>query len=67
MFPEKPGYVDMIREAYEKRIQIVHPEPRHDIGWLPNVYADDFYENYGMANDLIYYAITGFTFPDEDV
>jgi len=65
VFPDKPGYVGMVQDAYEKRIQIVHPEPRQNIGWLPNVYADDFYENYGLANDLIYYGITGRTHPPE--
>lgn len=66
VFPSKPGYPAMLEDAHEKRVQIVHPEPRIDIGWLPNLYADDFYENFGMANDLFYYAITGDTLPDED-
>jgi hypothetical protein len=63
LFPERPGYPEMIEEAYEKRIQIVHAEPREAIGWLPNLYADDFYDNYGMGNDLLYYAITGSKLP----
>jgi hypothetical protein len=63
-FPHMPGYVWMLEDAYEKRIQIVHPEPRKHIGWLPNLMAEDFFENYVMATDLFYYAITGETLPD---
>lgn len=66
LFTSKPGYAGMLEDAHEKQVQIVHPEPRVDIGWLPNLMADDFYENFGMANDLFYYAITGDTLPDED-
>lgn len=65
-FSEKPGYPEMIEDAYDKRIQIVHPNYSEEIGWLPNLEADDFYENYGMANDFLYYAITGDKLPDSN-
>jgi hypothetical protein len=65
-FPLTPGYGWMLEDAYEKRIQIAHPEPRTGLGWLPNLAADDFYENYGMAIDLFYYAITGDVLPPRD-
>jgi len=67
LFPQMPGYPWMLEDAYAKRIQIVHPEARGQIGWLPNIYADDFYENYGMAIDLFYYATTGDTLPVTDL
>lgn len=66
LFPQRPGYPWMLEDAYAKRIQIVHPEATGRIGWLPNIYADDFYENYGMAIILFYYAMTGDTLPVTD-
>lgn len=63
-FPESPGYRSMLEAVYEQRVQIVHPDPRNSKGWVPEVYADDFYENYGMAVDLFYYAIVGETLPN---
>ena len=65
-FTARPGYGWMLKDAYEKRIQIVHPEPRTKTPWLPPLSADDFYENYDMAIDLIYYAVTGELLPRED-
>lgn len=62
VFPEKPGYLDMITYSYEQRVEIVHPEPNTNREWTPFITSDDFYENYGMAIDLIYYAVTGETF-----
>ena len=67
LFSSKPGYPGMLEDAHEKRVQIVHAEPRIDVGWLPNLMADDFYENFGMANDLFYYAVTGDTLPEEEL
>jgi hypothetical protein len=46
--------------------EIVHPEPHTDGDWVPFITADDFYENYGMVIDLIYYAISGEALPEED-
>ena len=65
-FPQKPFYVEMITDSYEQRIEIIHPEPRTDREWVPFITADDFYENYGMVIDLIYYAITGEALPEEE-
>jgi len=65
MFTGWPGYVGALEDAYEKRVQIVHPEPRMKTPWLRPLRADDFYENYGMAIDLIYYAVTGELLPRE--
>ena len=63
-FPHEPEYSSwMIEDAYDRRIQIVHPESRTHIGWLPDLSADDFYENYGMVNNMLYYAITGDILP----
>lgn len=66
VFSKKPGYVEMITTAYEQRIEIVHPEPRMEKSWVPFIRADDFFEGYGMAIDLIYYAITEEILPVED-
>ena len=66
-FPKKPGYSEMLEDVYEKRIQLAHPEPRNNLSWLPSLVEDDFYENYGMAVDLFFYAITGEKLSDEMV
>jgi hypothetical protein len=65
IFTEKPGYTGMLEDAYEKRVQLVHPITKEGPAWLPSLMADDFYENYGMAVDLLFYAITGEKLPDE--
>ncbi|MDR7865413.1 MAG: hypothetical protein RIN56_01285 [Sporomusaceae bacterium] len=63
VFKHAPGYVYMLQDVYEKRIQIVHPESRTGTSWVPELDSEDFYENYEMAVDLIYYAITGELLP----
>jgi len=65
VFAEKLGYPESLEYAYEKRVQLVHPITKNDLTWLPSLMADDFFENYGMAVDLLFYAITGEKLPDE--
>ncbi len=67
IFTEKPGYVGLLEDAYQKRVQLVHPITKDGPAWLPSLMADDFYENYGIAVDLLFYAITGEKFPDESL
>lgn len=64
IFPQKPGYEWMLEDVYKKRIQIAHPEPKNHFDWLPDIAADDFFENYGMANDFMYYIVTGEVLPE---
>lgn len=64
MFPHFPGYVPILLDAYDKRIQIVHPENRVDSNWIPNLWAEDFYDNFGLGTDLFYYALTGEILPE---
>lgn len=61
------GYDRWLKDAHEKRVKIVHPEPRMKTGWLPSLMEDDFYENYEMAMDLVYYAVTGEILPRDDL
>ncbi len=63
VFREMPGYPDMLKECHAQRVCLVHPEPRGQQQWVPPVRADDFYENYGMAIYLAYYAVTGVVLP----
>jgi len=63
-FPHFPGYVGILQDAYDKRIQIVHPENRIDSSWIPNLWAEDFYDNFGLGSDLFYYALTGDILPE---
>ncbi len=65
LFVERPGYPDMLVDAYEKRTAIVHPASSVDPSWIPFLQADDFYEGFGMAIDLFYYAIVGEVLPRE--
>lgn len=62
-FKHAPGYEGFLKEIYAKRTHIVHPEPRFDANWIPTLTADDFYEGFEMAIDLIYYGITGELLP----
>lgn len=64
IFPHFPGYVPILQDAYDKRIQIVHPENRVDSSWIPNLWAEDFYDNFGLGTDLFYYALTGDILPE---
>jgi hypothetical protein len=65
IFVDKLGYAESLEDAYQKRIQLVHPITKNGPTWLPSLMADDFFENYGMAVDLLFYAITGEKLPDE--
>lgn len=65
-FPNEPGYVDMLIELRGKRNQTAHPEPREDASWLPDIWADDYYEGWAMASHLFYYGATGIVLADGD-
>jgi hypothetical protein len=67
VFNDKPGYVELLEDVYQKRVQLVHPITKDGPAWLPSLMADDFYENYGIAVDLLFYAITGEKLPDESL
>jgi len=44
---------DFIVEAYEKRIAIVHAKPFGCSEWSPFLLADDFYEYFQIARELM--------------
>lgn len=44
---------EFVQEAYEKRIQIVHPSPASGPDWRPFLMADDFYEYFQIARELL--------------
>ncbi len=46
---------EFIKEAYEKRIKIVHPNPRGGTYWAPFLIQDDFYEYYEIVIELVNY------------
>jgi len=55
-FPGGEYWIDILQDIYDKRIQIVHPAESF---CMPELEEDDYYDNYGLALDLIYYAVTG--------
>lgn len=44
---------DFISEVYDKRISIIHPEPRWGADWSPFLFADDFYEYFEICKELL--------------
>ena len=45
--------LDFIKEAYDKRTEIVHPVRDNGSNWCPFLIADDFYEYYEIVIDLL--------------
>jgi hypothetical protein len=43
-FNNGPELFEFIKEAYEKRVEIVHPSPRSGANWQPYLVPDDYYE-----------------------
>ncbi|UNK19612.1 hypothetical protein MNQ98_06155 [Paenibacillus sp. N3/727] len=58
-FSYAPGYSSMLEDAYNLRVNIVHPESKFNDKWFPILYAEDYHENLEMAADLLYFALTG--------
>lgn len=56
VFPNGEYWEELLRDIYNKRIQIVHPAASK---WMPELDDDDFYDNYDIAVDMLFYAITG--------
>ena len=50
--------IDNLDYSHELRTQIVHPDAMAKLGWFPELFADDFYEYFGLANELFYFAVT---------
>lgn len=48
---------DFIREGYEKRIELVHPEPEWGTKLNPFIMADDFYEYFNLSRFLLNYIL----------
>ena len=62
VFPNGEFWIDLLDDIYNKRVQIVHPA---EAKWMPELADDDFYDNYEIAIDLIFYAISGELLPRE--
>ncbi len=45
----------LLQDIYDKRVQIIHPA---ESLWMPDLSDDDYYDNYEIAMELMYYAIT---------
>ena len=65
-YPEMEGLDESLAEAYDKRIQIVHPENRKEMFWRPELAADDFYFYYRLVAALIYLATTSEIFQRDE-
>jgi hypothetical protein len=44
---------EFIKEGYELRIALVHPEPEWGAEWSPSVTSEDFYEYFGLCRELL--------------
>lgn len=57
-FPHGEELFEFIREGYDKRVAIVHPNPRSGVEWSPYLTADDFYEYFDVSRMILHYVIT---------
>jgi hypothetical protein len=57
-FPHGEDLFEFIREGYDKRVAIVHPNPRSGAEWTPYLEADDFYEYFDVSKLILHYVIT---------
>ena len=48
---------EFIKEAYEKRISLVHPEPEWWAEWNPWIMSDDYYEYFSINRMLLRYIL----------
>ena len=48
---------EFIQEGYDKRISIVHANPKNGAEWSPFLMADDYYEFYNILRMLLNYII----------
>lgn len=48
---------DFVREAYDKRVSIVHANPKSGVEWTPFLMADDFYEYFDISRMLLVYIL----------
>jgi hypothetical protein len=48
---------EFIQEGYEKRITIVHANPKNGVEWPPFLMADDYYDYFNISRMLLNYII----------
>lgn len=53
LFDRGEELFEFIREAYDKRIEIVHPSPVSGANWRPFLMADDYYEYFDIVRQLL--------------
>jgi hypothetical protein len=53
LFERGEELFDFIKEAYDKRIEIVHPSPASGANWQPFLLADDYYEYFHIVRQLL--------------
>jgi len=57
LFPHGKYFFEFIEEAYQKRIEIVHPQNRWGSKWSPTLFQSDFQTFSGVAKQLLILAI----------
>lgn len=53
LFPRGEELFEFVQEAYDKRIEIVHPSPASGPKWQPFLMAEEFYDYFGIARRLL--------------
>lgn len=48
-----------IKEAYDKRISLIHPEPKWGSQWTPYIDFHDFFDYFKIRRYLLHYYLTG--------
>lgn len=48
---------DFIKEGYDKRIELVHPETDYGSKWNPYIVAEDFYDYFSICRRLLNYIL----------
>ncbi len=56
-FYNREGLFEFIEEGYEKRVAIVHAKPFGQSEWTPLLMADDFYEYFQIARELLNFVL----------
>jgi hypothetical protein len=52
-FPNGENLYDYIEEGYEKRITLIHPEPKWGAAWDPFITSEDFYDYYKICRVVL--------------
>ena len=70
LYRDGESVFDFVEEAMGwggTRAQLVHPQLAESSGWVPSLYADDWYEYDRVVRALLTYLVTGQTFEDYEL